>query len=154
MTYKSNPPISIHAYSGSTDDIMHLLLIGDESEAMIERYISSCKVYVGLHCDEIAAVCAVMPECGGQVEIKNLAVRPDLQRHGIGHSMLRFVEALYPGKTIILGTGETPSTLRFYKSCGYRVSHIVPDFFSENYPYPIIEEGVRLRDMVYLAKQV
>lgn len=68
--------------------------------------------------------------------------------------MLRFVEALYPGKTIILGTGETPSTLRFYKSCGYRVSHIVPDFFSDNYPYPIIEEGVRLRDMVYLAKQV
>ncbi len=154
MTYQSEYSISVHAYLGNTDDIMNLLLIGDESETMIARYIQSCKVYVGLLCDEIVAVCAVMPECDGLIEIKNLAVRHDMQRHGIGHSMLHFVETLYPGKTIILGTGETPSTLRFYKSCGYHTSHKIPGFFTENYPFPIIEEGVRLRDMVYLAKHI
>ena len=66
--------------------------------------------------------------------------------------MLRHVERLNPDRTIILGTGETPSTFRFYNSCGYVYSHRVPNFFTDNYIAPIIEEGVTLRDMIYLKK--
>ena len=66
--------------------------------------------------------------------------------------MLEYVEALFPEKIFRLGTGETPSTLRFYHNCGYRYSHRIPDFFTDNYDHAIVEEGVLLKDMVYLRK--
>ena len=88
------------------------------------------------------------------VEVKNLAVADGFRRQGYGRRMLRHIENRHPGKNILIGTGETPSTLRFYKSCGFTYSHRIPDFFTDNYPDPIIEEGVRLRDMIYLKKSV
>ena len=49
-----------------------------------------------------------------------------------------------------MGTGDSPRTIPFYKACGFRESYRVPDFFTENYDHPIYEDGVLLRDMVYL----
>ena len=115
-----------------------LLLTGDESESMIDRYIDSGTLYVGFLNDEPMAVCVVVRLDPDTVEIKNLAVVAGYRCQGYGGRMLKHV--------------ETPSTLRFYKSCGYSYSHTIPDFFTDNYPAPIIEEGVTLRDMVYLKK--
>lgn len=83
----------------------------------------------------------------------NLAVVAEHRRHGVGRAMLGHVESLLGGCKFILGTGETPSTLRFYHNCGYTYSHRVPDFFTDNYNHPIIEEGIQLKDMIYLSKQ-
>ena len=66
---------------------------------------------------------------------------------------LGYAESQHSNKKIILGTGETPSTLRFYKFRGYSYSHRIPNFFTDNYPAPIIEEGVTLCDMIYLEKR-
>lgn len=68
--------------------------------------------------------------------------------------MLEYIEHLNSGKTIILGTGETPSTLSFYQACGYTYSHRIPNFFTANYDHPIIEDGIMLKDMVYLCKKI
>ncbi len=131
---------------------MHLLLIGDESELMIDRYLDDGSLYVGFIDDVPVAVCVAVVIDAGVVEIKNLAVMSRYRCKGYGRRILQYVESRYPGKTIILGTGETPSTLRFYKSCGYSYSHRIPDFFTDNYPAPIVEEGIQLRDMIYLKK--
>ena len=139
---------------GDKSRYMSLLLLGDESESMIGRYLDCSNLYVGASAETPVAVCAVLSVDAETVEVKNLAVRPEFRRRGIGAQMLRFVEDLHPGKTVILGTGETPSTLRFYFSCGYTYSHRVPGFFTDNYPDPIVEEGVRLCDMVYLKKRI
>ena len=130
-----------------------LLLIGDESEIMIDRYLDSGTLYVGLFNGKPIAVCVTLNLDPNTVEIKNLAVEEKYRRHGYGHRMLEYVESQHSNKKFILGTGETPSTLRFYKSCGYSYSHHIPNFFTDNYPTPIIEEGVTLRDMIYLEKQ-
>lgn len=132
---------------------LHLLLIGDESEIMIDRYLDSGTLYVGLFNGKPIAVCVTLNLDANTVEIKNLAVDAEYRRHGYGRRMLEYVESQHSNKKIILGTGETPSTLRFYKSCGYSYSHRIPDFFTDNYPAPIIEDGVTLRDMIYLEKQ-
>ena len=129
-----------------------LLLTGDESEEMIDRYIDRGVLYVGFLNDEPMAVCVVVKLDAATAEVKNLAVDARFRRRGYGRLMLEHVESQYPVCTIILGTGETPSTLRFYESCGYSYSHRIPEFFTANYPEPIIEEGVTLRDMVYLKK--
>lgn len=132
---------------------LSLLLIGDESESMIDRYPDSGTLFVGLLDGKPIAVCVAVSLDSDTVEIKNLAVDAEYRRHGYGRRMLEYVESQHSNKRFFLGTGETPSTLRFYKSCGYSYSHRIPNFFTDNYPTPIIEEGVTLRDMIYLKKQ-
>lgn len=131
---------------------IHLLLIGDEQQSMIDRYIGQSRLFIGFISGVPSACCAVVDEGDNIMEIKNLAVLPEHRRKGIGRSMLEYAESLYPDKIFQLGTGETPSTLRFYHDCGYSLSHRLPDFFTDNYDHPIVEEGVRLKDMVYLRK--
>ena len=57
-------------------------------------------------------------------------------------------------KYLILGTGENPKTLDFYKKRGFKEYKIVKNFFTENYSHPIYENGVQLRDMIYLKKHL
>lgn len=130
-----------------------LLLIGDESREMIDRYLDRSTLFVGKIEGRPVAVCAAIHLSDTLIEIKNLAVTPQLRRQGIGRKMLQHVEQTYPASTIELGTGETPTTLRFYQSCGYLYSHRIAGFFTDNYPNPIIEEGVTLTDMIYLRKE-
>lgn len=131
---------------------LDLLLLGDEQEEMIDRYLDRGRMFIGKADGAAVAVCVVTEEENGIVEVKNLAVRAECQRRGHGRAMLRHVEQTYPGKTIRLGTGESPATLKFYEKCGYVYSHRIPDFFTDHYDHPIIEEGVLLKDMVYLEK--
>lgn len=139
--------------NSNKEQFLPLLLIGDESKTMIDRYLDSGTLYVGLFNGKPIAVCVTIDIDSDTVEIKNLAVKAEYRRHGYGRRMLEYAELRHSNKKIILGTGETPSTLRFYKSCGYSYSHRIPNFFTDNYPAPIIEEGVTLRDMIYLEKQ-
>lgn len=129
-----------------------LLLIGDESEPMINRYLDRSDLYILFLSDIPAACCAVTRESASLVEIRNIAVLPAHRRKGLGHALLKFVEHRYDGCDICLGTGATPSTLRFYQSAGYRYSHRIANFFTDNYDHPIIEEGILLQDMLYLTK--
>lgn len=131
---------------------MPLLLVGDESERMIDRYLDRGTLYVGFVSGRAVAVCVTVAVGADVVEVKNLAVSEGFRCRGIGRAMLEHVEDVNRGRKIMLGTGETPSTLRFYRSCGYLYSHRVPGFFRDNYDEPIVEEGVELCDMLYLIK--
>lgn len=150
---KTDDIFTIAEVDNDKKQYLPLLLTGDESETMIDRYLDSGILYVGLFNGKPIAVCVTVSLDPDTVEIKNLAVKAEYRRHGYGRRMLEYVESQHSNKKIILGTGETPSTLRFYKSCGYSYSHRIPDFFTDNYPAPIIEEGVTLRDMIYLGKR-
>ena len=147
------PTFTIRKVEYDKRDFMDLLLIGDESEDMIMRYLDRGSLYVSSIDNKDVAVIVTVENNDGSVEIKNLAVAAAYRRKGIGRKMLEYVEKVYPDRKIILGTGETPSTLRFYRSCGYLYSHRIPNFFTDNYPNPIVEEGVTIRDMIYLFKK-
>ena len=142
-------------------EYLELLLLADEQESMIDRYLERGEMYVLLEektasREKPAAVCVVTDEGGGVLELKNLAVAPDLWRRGIGRKMIAFLEETYRGTYDMLqvGTGDVPSTVGFYEACGFERSHVVKDFFTDNYERPIVEDGVRLRDMVYLRKML
>lgn len=89
-------------------------------------------------------------------EIKNLAVAAAWRRRGYGKALIEFVCARYASSchSLQLGTGEAPSTLAFYRACGFVPFDRIPAFFTRNYPRPIVEEGVLLRDMVYLRRRL
>ena len=132
-----------------------LLLLADEQENMIDRYLARGTMYV-LDDNGVKSVCVVTDEGDGVLEIKNLAVAPEHQRKGYGKRMIDYVAQRYKDQYSILqvGTGESPMTLPFYKKCGFIVSHRIKNFFTDNYDHPIVECGVRLADMVYLRKKM
>lgn len=131
-----------------------LLLLGDEQEEMVMRYLPRGTLLV-LFDPAPCAVAVVTDEGDGRCELKNLAVEPCRQRQGLGRRMVAHVIHRYAARgyrTLRVGTGETPSTLRFYAACGFRPVGRIPDFFTRNYDRPIVEEGVLLRDMIVLEQ--
>ena len=132
-----------------------LLLLADEEEAMLNRYLERGTMYV-LNDGGVKAECVVTDEGRGILEIKNLAVEPAYQKHGYGRTLIDFIAARYKTTHRILqvGTGDSPSTVPFYEKCGFTRSHIVKNFFTDNYSRPIYDGGVLLKDMVYLRKQL
>ena len=130
-----------------------LLLLADEQEDMIDRYLDRGTMYL-LEDDGIQAECVVTDEGDGVLEIKNIATAPAHQRKGYGRMLVDFVASQYAGEYSILqvGTGDSPFTIPFYEKCGFVRSHTIPNFFTDNYDHPIFEDGVQLVDMVYLQK--
>ena len=128
-----------------------LLLLGDEQEDMIERYLDRGTLWALYDGGVLRCVCVVTEEGPGTFEIKNLAVAPESQRRGYGRSMVEHVARQCRGRgtRLLVGTGDSPLTVPFYESCGFRESHRVKDFFTENYDHPIYEAGRRLTDLVY-----
>ena len=135
---------------------MDLLLIGDEDENMINRYIDQSTIYALYDNNELISVCAVVKADFDTIEIKNLATYPKYQNKGYASALMDFVCNKYKTefKYLILGTGENPKTLDFYKKRGFDEYTRVKNFFTENYPHPIYENGVLLRDMIYLKKNL
>ena len=123
-------------------DFLPLLLLGDEQEDMIDRYLDRG---------------TLLALYDGVFEIKNLAVEPAFQRQGYGRAMVRHVAGACRtagGTRLLVGTGDSPLTLPFYRACGFRESHRVPNFFLQFYDHPIYEGGRLLSDMVYLSMEL
>jgi len=134
---------------------INLLLLADEQEDMIERYLYRGTMYV-LYNNGVRAVCVVTDEGGGVLEIKNIAVYPNFQRHGYGKYLISFIEQKYKKsfKTIKVGTGDSPITVPFYEACGFAQTYHLKNFFIDNYNHPIIECGKQLVDMIYFEKNL
>ena len=132
-----------------------LLLLADEQEDMIDRYLERGTMYV-LEDGGVKAECVVTDEGGGILELKNLAVEPESQRKGYGKALIDFLVCKYKGRYSILqvGTGDSPLTIPFYEKCGFVRSHKIENFFTDNYDHPIYECGVQLTDMIYLQKYI
>ena len=132
---------------------MELLFLADEQEDMIDKYINRGTMYI-LEDNGVKAECVVTDEGNGILEIKNIATNPNFQGMGYGKSLIDFVANKYKNKFSILqvGTGDSPATIGFYIKCGFSHSHIIKNFFTDNYNHPIYEEGVKLVDMIYLRR--
>ena len=132
---------------------LDLLLLGDESEAMIDRYLERGDMYA-LFDGDLKSLCVITKEENGTHEIKNIATSPQYQGQGYGKTLIRYLSENHakPGDTMMVGTGNTPKIIRFYTGCGFSYSHTLPDFFTDHYPEPIVEDGIQLIDMIYLKK--
>lgn len=132
---------------------LSLLLLADEQEDMIDRYIDKGIMYV-LDDNGIRSECVVTDEGDGVLEIKNIATLPEYQGMGYAKMLIDFVSEKYKDKYSVLqvGTGDSPLTVPFYEKCGFVRSHCIKNFFTDNYDHEIYECGVKLVDMIYLKK--
>lgn len=145
--------MNVAQVTGDKKRYLPLLLLADEQENMIDRYLDRGAMFV-LDDGGIKGECVVTDEGNGILELKNLAVLPDCQRKGYGRALVNYVAARYQGQYSILqvGTGDSPLTVPFYEKCGFVRSHRVEDFFVDHYDHPIFEGGIQLKDMIYLRK--
>lgn len=130
---------------------LDLLLLADEQENMIDKYLQRGDLYV-LEDDGVKTVCVVVMVEPQVYEIKNIATAIEFHGKGYGQYMVKFVVDTYKplGNTLLVGTGDSPSTVPFYNKCGFSYSHRIKNFFVDNYDEPIMDEGVQLKDMIYL----
>ena len=133
---------------------LSLLLLADEQEDMVDRYLEKGTMYV-LDDGGVKAECVVTDE-DGVLEIKNIAVDPACQGKGYGKMLIDYVIDHYKEAYSVfqVGTGDSPSTVPFYEKCGFVRSHRIKNFFTDHYKEPIFDGGVQLVDMVYLQKKL
>lgn len=145
--------MEIRQVLGEKKAYLDLLLLADEQESMIDRYLSRGTMYV-LEENGVKSECVVTDEGGGVLELKNLATAPAWQGRGYGQALVEFLAETYAGQYTVLqvGTGDSPATVPFYERCGFVRSHVVKNFFTDHYDHPIYEGDVQLVDMVYLQR--
>jgi len=134
---------------------LDLLLLADEQENMIDRYLPSGDFFA-LYDDNLKSVCVVVPINSETCELKNIATYEKYQGKGYGKALIHFICDFYRKdyKTMLVGTGDIPAILSFYESCGFKKSHRVKDFFTDHYDHPMFEGDIQLIDMIYLKKEL
>jgi len=145
--------MEIRQITENKKEFLDLLLLADEQEDMIDKYLEDGTMFA-LFDDGVKGVCVVTDEGNGLLEIKNIATDPTYHGKGYGRALIEFVAARYKGQyhTLQVGTGDSPLTVPFYEKCGFARSHVLKNFFVDNYDHPIFECGVQLVDMIYLSR--
>ena len=73
---------------------LDLLLLADEQEDMVDRYLYKGKMYV-LDDDGVKCECVVTDEGNGILEIKNIATVPPFQRKSYAKALIEFLVEKY-----------------------------------------------------------
>ena len=99
-------------------EFIDLLLIGDEDEKMIDKYLEQSTLFVLYDRGKLASSCAAIKVDSDTIEIKNLATYPQYQNNGYASALMNFVCNKYRKEFqyLILGTGEIRKLSVFIKS--------------------------------------
>jgi GNAT superfamily N-acetyltransferase len=145
----------IEKITNNKKQYLNLLLLADEQEDMIDKYLEDGDMFA-LFDDDLKSICVVAYIDKETCELKNIATYEKYQGKGYGRALIKYISDYYKNnyKTMLVGTGETPAILSFYESCGFTLSHRLKNFFTNNYDHPIFEGDIQLIDMIYLNKDL
>lgn len=136
-----------------------LLLLADESEAAVSSYLQKGDLYeLPDPTGTPLGIVLVLPEGDAGAELKAVAVAPEHQGRGVGTRLLKLVLAELRARgvrRVVVGTGNSGiGQLAFYQKAGFRLWRIERDVFTpaRGYPPGIEENGIPLRDMVWLEQ--
>ncbi|MFZ4930994.1 GNAT family N-acetyltransferase [Chryseobacterium sp. Mn2064] len=132
-----------------------LLLLADETTEAIDQYIFNCDIYLLIDGEQNIAVMALHKNNDTELEIKNIAVIDAYRSKGIGSILINKAKEIAQAhhyKKLTVGTSDTGfQQIRFYEKNGFLKTGVKKNFFIENYPEPIYENGLQMRDMVLLT---
>ena len=135
---------------------MDLLLLADPSVDKIESYLNSGSTYIARLNNQIVGVLVLQVIEKDLIEIKNIAVSPSHQGKGIGRSLLHFASQTAGQKgyrRLRIATGNSSiGQLNLYKASGFVEVEKISNYFIEQYPEPIYENGIQCVDQIILEK--
>ena len=131
-----------------------LLLEADPGRAMVTDYLSEAFTRVAWIGDDAIGVYALKRLSPISFELMNISVAETFQGSGLGRRLLGHAVGLAEakgGREVYVGTGNSSfSALRLYQRMGFRIVGLIPDYYTDNYPDPIQEEGIACVDMLRL----
>jgi GNAT superfamily N-acetyltransferase len=138
--------------AGDREPFVPLLLEADEAEEVLRSYLHDGRLFDLRHDGRSVGVALLLRDAE-QTEIKNIALREGERGKGLGRAAIDAIAQLAAGegaRSLIVGTADSsPGTIAFYRACGFEPAGVRRGFF-DAYPEPVIEDGVRARDMVML----
>ncbi|TLG80235.1 GNAT family N-acetyltransferase [Vagococcus zengguangii] len=137
-----------------------LLLDADPNTALVQGYVAKGLILELTIENQLVGIMILSPmstKDKSSLEIKNISILADFQHQGHGTFLLNYAINYANNKNyqaLYIGTGTTSfSQLALYQTHGFRFDEIKKDFFCA-YPEPIIENNLRLYDMILLKKEL
>ncbi|ACA41871.1 GNAT family N-acetyltransferase [Lysinibacillus sphaericus] len=148
---------SLKKVNGSREAFLPQLLLADESEEAIQKYLDEGTLFEVKCGENLAGVALLIPQSNTTIELKNIAIVPKFQGKGLGKEVLRQLTTFCEKEgyeTLLVGTANSSiDNIAFYQKAGFRMESIEKDFFRD-YPEPIYENGIRALDMIFFTKQL
>ena len=133
---------------------IELLLEADPSVEKIKAYLPGSRCFVAILQGKPVGAYVVQRIAPAVYELMSIAVSPEQQRKSIGTILLKHAVATVGdlgARRLEVVTGSFGHQLAWYQREGFRVVAVDRNFFLENYPEPIYEHGIQLKDMLRLA---
>jgi ribosomal protein S18 acetylase RimI-like enzyme len=149
--------IRIQLHEGARDQLRALFELAEDSPVQLDSYLGLGRVLVArLGAATVGHLQVTETGHPDEAELKNMAVQPRYQGHGIGRSLIDALFALLahePVATLLVATAAADvGNLRFYQRCGFRLRSVERDAFTPatGYPAGVRIDGIELRDRVWL----
>ena len=153
--------LRITVHTGPRAELRELFELAEDSPAALDSYLELGRVLVAVEGGAVVGHLQLV-DTGrpGQVELKNMAVREQMQGRGIGRRLVEAaVELVASGATtemLVATAAADIGNLSFYQRQGFRMRSIERDAFTPatGYPTDIHMDGIPLRDRVWLDRPV
>ena len=132
---------------------LSLLLLADEQEDMIDRYLEKGEMYVLLASGQAVAEAVVLQTGADECELMNLAADPAQRGKGYATKLVNHLLKLYQPRCRRMRVGTSPAGVGFYERFGFQKVGLREGFFSENYE-SIEENGKPLTDMIVMEREL
>lgn len=156
-TAHASNEVRVVQYAGSRQQLRPLFELAEDSPTQLDSYIDDGRVLVAVRGRTVIGhLQLVATDRADTFEIKNMAVREDAQRTGVGRRLVRGALDLVSREGVnrlqVATAAADIGNLRFYQREGFRMRTIERDAFTPRTGYEpgTLVDGIELRDRVWL----
>ena len=148
----------MNKYFSKKKDFLPILLLADDGPHL-ENYLENGDLFtLSLKNGKTVACAVVIKKQKNTFEIENFAVETSFQGQGFGQQMMKqlitYLKENLAADELILGTDDVSGNVEFYEKCGVEITHIISNYFVENYDQPIVEGKQQVKYKIYLRKKL
>lgn len=158
-----DPRVKVHIdwHTGARAELRPLFKLAEDSSSQLDQYLELGRVLVARHGPEVIGHLQLLPTSqAGEIELKNMAVVPELQGTGVGRTLV--VSAIDRcsseqwSRMVVATAAADIGNLRFYQRMGFRMLSVDRDAFTATtgYPEPIMIDGIPLLDRLFLSQDL
>lgn len=149
------PELVVEEHVGDRARLRPLFAEAEDSDVELDGYLDAGRVLIARRGDDVVGHLQLVDD-----EIKNMAVRADQRRRGVGRRLMDAAVEMARGEghsalRVATATADVDN-LRFYQRLGFRLRSVDRDAFTEatGYAPGLTIDGIELRDRVWLDREL